>query len=781
MAVFLMGAAGTALAQNSPPVTEAGENQTIYFGDVAALHGTATDPDGDPIVAWKWEVISAPAGSVHSNYMNTPDATFMTDTLGNYLITLIASDFYAWGDPDVMLVSVVENQPPTAVATASPLSGQAPLTVSFDGTGSSDPEGGDLSYYWIFGDGQMGSGATLDHEFQLPGIYSVGLIVTDEGGADDFDIIEITVCGDGINCPPVADAGEDVNIFFGESVDLHGTATDSNGDPIIDPTWSWMIDAKPEGSTPYLSNPTGQNPYFVPDMAGDYVLSLVVNDGIYESLPDSITVYVAMNLPPVVIATADPITGSVPLTVNFDGSQSFDPEGGPLDFDWSFRDGSRSTEVAPIHVFGSEGSFLVRLEVEDNMNQATVETLLITVCGDGINCPPVADAGPYQTIYLGDSVTLHGTATDPDGDPIMGWQWEVISAPTGSTYNLSDKNTSDALFTADTLGDYVITLIAQDYYAWGDPDATLVAVVENQPPTAVAAASPLSGPAPLLVSFDGTGSSDPEGGDLWYDWIFGDGQTGSGATLPHEFQSPGIYSVALVVTDDGGADDFDIIDITVTPGGNIKVSPAEYDFGDVELGSSSSTIITIMNPLGGTYEDPVYIENISLMGGGSGSFEVTVNPAGSTIQPGESNDVGITFTPSAEGYVSTTLQIASDDPVFPLIEVALGGEGVLDELPPEGQIAAILGFFDAAVEAGSLEGDGPGNSAGNRLNAQRNMIEACGDLIEDELYEDACGQLAAALKKCDGQPNPPDFVTGEAAAVIKSMIEVLRATLGCPI
>ena len=49
MAVFLMGAAGTALAQNSPPVADAGPLQTIYLGDVAALHGTATDPDGDAI------------------------------------------------------------------------------------------------------------------------------------------------------------------------------------------------------------------------------------------------------------------------------------------------------------------------------------------------------------------------------------------------------------------------------------------------------------------------------------------------------------------------------------------------------------------------------------------------------------------------------------------------------------------------------------------------------------------------------------------------------------
>ena len=204
-----------------------------------------------------------------------------------------------------------------------------------------------------------------------------------------------------------------------------------------------------------------------------------------------------------------------------------------------------------------------RISAEQRFVLAVVAVFFISAGTALANEPPVADAGPFQTIFLGDSVTLHGSATDPDGDPIMGWYWDVISAPAGSTYYLAGADTPDATFTTDTLGDYVITLIARDVFAWGDPDATLVTVVENQPPTAVAAASPLSGPAPLLVSFDGTGSSDPEGGPLLYDWNFGDGEYGIGATTVHTYDTPGIYSAILMVTDDHSNDDFDIIDITV--------------------------------------------------------------------------------------------------------------------------------------------------------------------------------------------------------------------------
>lgn len=393
------------------------------------------------------------------------------------------------------------------------------------------------------------------------------------------------------------------------------------------------------------------------------------------------------------------------------------------------------------------------------------------------NLPPIADAGANQNMYLGETVTLQGSAIDPDGNLIRGWECQVISAPTGSAYDLTHADTANALFTTDMIGAYALTLIAWDGELWSDPDATVVIVVENHPPTALIEAAPLSGPAPLAVTFDGTNSFDPEGEELLFNWYVESAPAGNGATTDYEFQSVGNYVVVLKVTDEFGNIDFDSVEITVTEGSNIQVSPEAYDFGDVELGSSSPTIITITNP-GGT-GDPLELSDISLAEGSSGDFTITYYPATLTVSPGESVDVGVTFTPSAEGYVSAVLQIASDDDINPLIEVALGGVGVYVELPPEGQIAAILAFIEASVEAGTLFGDGPGNSAGNRLNAFINMIEATGDLIEDGLYAEACDQLGAALKKCDGQPSPPDFVAGEAVEELKGMIEVLRTTLGC--
>jgi hypothetical protein len=101
------------------------------------------------------------------------------------------------------------------------------------------------------------------------------------------------------------------------------------------------------------------------------------------------------------------------------------------------------------------------------------------------------------------------------------------------------------------------------------------------------------------------------------------------------------------------------------------------------------------------------------------------------------------------------------------------------EIPPEQQIINILNFIDDSVAEGNLAGIGPGNSAANRLNALKNMISAARNFIVQDRIADACRQLLDAYKKTDGNPSPPDFVTGDAAAVLAAMIESVREELGC--
>ncbi len=92
-----------------------------------------------------------------------------------------------------------------------------------------------------------------------------------------------------------------------------------------------------------------------------------------------------------------------------------------------------------------------------------------------------------------------------------------------------------------------------DFGSLGQYSITGTVAVPNSAPTAVISATPVTGTAPLAVSFSGTGSSDPDGTIASYAWSFGDGTTGTGATVSKTYSAAGNYTATLTVTDDRGA------------------------------------------------------------------------------------------------------------------------------------------------------------------------------------------------------------------------------------
>ena len=201
---------------------------------------------------------------------------------------------------------------------------------------------------------------------------------------------------------------------------------------------------------------------------------------------------------------------------------------------------------------------------------------------------------------------------------------------------------------------------------------------------------------------------------------------------------------------------------------DIALSPESYDFGDVEIESSTTTIVTITNE----GDADLTVSGISIVDGTD--FAITSAPAVPlVVPPGSTVDVEITFTPSQASYLADVLQISSDDPDEAFVEVQLGGIGVKIETPPDEKIQEVLDLIDTSVSEGTLQGEGSGNSADKKLNAFINMIEAAGDLIDDGLYEEAYQQLQDLYRKCDGQSPPPDFISGDAAVELAELIHAL--------
>jgi uncharacterized protein YkwD len=85
----------------------------------------------------------------------------------------------------VFSCSSAGNQAPSASFTATPISGSQPLTVHFNASASTDPDGSIASFSWSFGDGQTGTGQKPDHVYTTAGTFTVTLTVTDNEGASD--------------------------------------------------------------------------------------------------------------------------------------------------------------------------------------------------------------------------------------------------------------------------------------------------------------------------------------------------------------------------------------------------------------------------------------------------------------------------------------------------------------------------------------------------------------------------------------------------------------------
>ena len=463
----------TATVANSPPVANAGADQSVKTGEPVNLDGSAsTDADGD-LLTYQWALTEQPGGSVASlSDANTVDPSFTPDVDGEYVLTLTVSDGEATGVADqVTVTAATPNSAPTAGA-GEDQSVFVTDAVTLNGSASADPDGDALLYSWRFVSRPAGSSAALQNAetvnptftADVEGDFVIELLVGD--GELDSDPDTVTVNATNANVKPVADAGADQSAIEGDVVTLDGSASsDPDGDTL---TYEWRFVSTPGGSAATLSDATAVAPDFTADLEGTYVLALVVNDGELNSEEDRVTVTASeANAAPTANAGSDinAMTGTV---VTLDGSASTDANGDPLSFGWAFvsrPDGSAASLAnaatdSPSFTPDVDGAYIVELVVNDGQVDSAGDRVQINA--ETANSEPVADAGRDQTVGVGRGVTLDGSAsTDADGDTLT-YTWTFQSRPDGSVVALTNPGTVAPSFTPDVAGDYVVSLTVND-------------------------------------------------------------------------------------------------------------------------------------------------------------------------------------------------------------------------------------------------------------------------------------------------------------------------------
>jgi uncharacterized membrane protein len=279
------------------PVANAGINQTVHPGVTVTLDGSgSSDPGGNVPLLYAWTIKSKPANS--NAALSDPTSvhpTFTPDMIGDYVVELVVTNSVGAVSPPATVTISTSNSPPTAAAGEDQAVTLIGTTVALNGSASFDPDGDSpLACKWTFVSRPADSNAAFnDDTSPTPiftadkhGTYEVMLTVTDPWQAQSTDTMIVSFS----NVRPAANAGSSQSVVIGGPVTANGSgSSDANGDTL---TYSWSLASKPADST-ISFNSLDMIASFTPDVPGDYVVQLIVNDGFEDSAASTASIHMS--------------------------------------------------------------------------------------------------------------------------------------------------------------------------------------------------------------------------------------------------------------------------------------------------------------------------------------------------------------------------------------------------------------------------------------------------------------------------------------------------------
>src|SRR6266568_5481512 len=445
-----------------------------------------------------------PAGLADADLTITPMDDNRVESDETVIVTLAPGAGYSVGSPNSATVTIHEDndQPPsslTAVFTANPTSGQAPLTVQF-----TDKSTGPITNWdWDFGDSSAHSSVqNPSHTYSTAADFTVTLTITGSDGATNSTnaIIHVTAPP-----PPPPTANFTANPTSGQAPLLVQFTDQSTGTITA---WNWNFG---DGS----AHSTVQNPSHTYNSAADFTVTLTITGSGGATSSKSALIHVTGPPPPTLTAnfTANPTSGQAPLLVQFTDQST----GTITAWNWDFGDGSsHSTVQNPSHTYNSVGDFTATLTITGSGGATSSKSTVIHV-----TAPPPPSAN-FTANPTSGQAPLTVQFTDQSTGTVTAWDWNFGD---GSAHS-SIQNPSHTYTSA---GDFTVTLIVS---CFGNPNSSKSMVIHvtapPPPPSASFTANPTSGQAALTVQF-----TDQSSGTITaWNWNFGDGSAHSSVQNP---------------------------------------------------------------------------------------------------------------------------------------------------------------------------------------------------------------------------------------------------------
>ena len=479
----------------------------------ATLNFTATNINAANLANYAWDFGD---GGTASTGTTTVSHTYTVS--GTYTVRLITTDIN--GCRDTMIkTNYIRINGPLAAFSATNTGGCAGLTTTFNDLSTTDGVNAITNWQWHFGDGNVQdySSPPFQHSYNIPGVYSVKLIVTDAAGCKDSltrnnlvtatDPVPNFISADTLTCP-----GATV-LFTNTSAPAGFTSQWDFGD----------------GNTSTTTSPT-----HIYTATGQYTVKLFITDAF--GCPDSLirNLYIRVDTPRADFSPSDSLSSCTPLRVQFTNTSSFYNS-----VIWDFGPGQGTSILNnPVHFFNLPGIYPVKLVVTSPGGCRDSITKNITVsdtAGTRLDYIPITGCSPLQASF---SVITAGT--------MASYFWDFGDGNTTIT------TTPSITHTYTNYGFFIPRVILQD------PSGCLIPLQGVDTFNIIGAKARFGFDDSVFcdratVNFsDSTTSNDPI---TSYNWSFGDGNTSTLQNPTHNYSAPGLYTVQLTVQTQNGCSD----------------------------------------------------------------------------------------------------------------------------------------------------------------------------------------------------------------------------------
>ena len=523
---------------NQSPIAVAGPDLVVAPDEKVLFDGSRSyDPDGK-IVSYQWDFSDKKASDRIVKAFKSAKVRHSFASPGSYTATLLVIDnCHVENSTAQNKITIRVNHQPEANAGKSIHT--AERTVMLDGSTSADADGDPLTYTWNFGDGtQAKKGVRVFHTYAKGGNYPVILTVDDGTGLANARSTSSLVAK--INEAPIANAGVNRKVCAGKVVIFDGSSSVDPEGGLMKYLWNFG-----DGSTA-----EGVNPTKIYEKGGVYLLTLTVTDdsGLKEGSTGRSQIVVTVAESPVADAGPDQ-TACAGVPVRFDGTKSRDVDGLVNSFLWDFGDGGAGGGPTPTHIYDRAGTYKVRLTITGdrlgNCNNTDNDEMIVT-----IHEAPVAKFSCPVALEIGKPVVFDASRSTVMGADIVYYNWDFGDGTRGEGEKVEH--------TFEKSGSFIVKLyVTADSKTDCNKALKQQMVTINAPPVAKAGSDGLERSEMndrlvginQVVTFNGSLSNDPDGVISSYKWDFGDGHTGRGVLVRHQYKKGGRYKVVLRVTD----------------------------------------------------------------------------------------------------------------------------------------------------------------------------------------------------------------------------------------